>query len=221
MNLVFFLWSSSFTHRLLILVPPVLPPDSWSDWLYQALPRVPLCEARGSAVPGWGSGQVRGLRSVSSVAFCPMVRQQLENLKRLAILFPSCFPNSILLVDRKPPTVYFSVVALDCTQFLSFLLVIERLERARCATARETGVSKVRGSASRSLQSLNYCGRAKKGTACSLWLRMSAGEEIMQFFLELGWIWIHSFRKVARLPKQGNRNLCGVREVATWHPWAF
>ena len=41
------------------------------------------------------------------------------------------------------------------------LLAIERLERARCATARETGVSKVngphsqRGCASRSLQSLN------------------------------------------------------------------
>ena len=31
----------------------------------------------------------------------------------------------------------------DCTQSLSFLLVIERLERARCAAARETGVSKV------------------------------------------------------------------------------
>ena len=31
----------------------------------------------------------------------------------------------------------------DCTQSLSFLLVIERLERARCATARWTGVSKV------------------------------------------------------------------------------
>ena len=27
----------------------------------------------------------------------------------------------------------------DCTQSLSFVLVIERLERARCATARETG----------------------------------------------------------------------------------
>ena len=33
------------------------------------------------------------------------------------------------------------VYTLDCTQSLSFLLVIERLERARCATARENGVS--------------------------------------------------------------------------------
>ena len=33
-------------------------------------------------------------------------------------------------------------------------------------TARETGVSKVDGL--RSLQSLNYCGREPKGTACSL-----------------------------------------------------
>ena len=65
-----------------------------------------------------------------------------------------------------------------------------RLERARCATARETGASEMRNRArdwsergrrpwgsflpilrafgSRSLQSLNYCGREKKGTACSL-----------------------------------------------------
>ena len=43
---------------------------------------------------------------------------------------------------------------------LSFLLVIGRLERARCTTTRETGVSEVdgRADASRSLQSLNYCG---------------------------------------------------------------
>ena len=54
-----------------------------------------------------------------------------------------------------------AVLKLDCTQSLSFLLVLERLDRARCATARETGVS-----ASRSLQSFNYCGREKK--ACSL-----------------------------------------------------
>ena len=33
--------------------------------------------------------------------------------------------------------------ALDYTQSLSFLLVIERLERARCGTGRETGVSDV------------------------------------------------------------------------------
>ena len=33
----------------------------------------------------------------------------------------------------------------DCTQCPSFLFVIERLERARCETARETGVSKVDG----------------------------------------------------------------------------
>ena len=46
----------------------------------------------------------------------------------------------------------------DCTQSLSFLLVIERLARARCVTAHETGVSEVDG---------NYCGREKKGTACS------------------------------------------------------
>ena len=32
-------------------------------------------------------------------------------------------------------------------QSLSFILVIERLERARCATARETGASKVDGRA--------------------------------------------------------------------------
>ena len=77
---------------------------------------------------------------------------------------------------------------------MSFLLVIERLERTIYATARETGVSKEdgraenweekrekketicfvlpphspRGCASRSLQSLNYCGRETKGTACSL-----------------------------------------------------
>ena len=73
----------------------------------------------------------------------------------------------------------------------SFLLVVERLEQARCTTARETGVSEVdgraeekskglqpyffvlpshspRGCASRSLQSLNYCGREKEETACSL-----------------------------------------------------
>ena len=67
------------------------------------------------------------------------------------------------------PLIWF-VQCIDCTQSLSFLLVIERLEWARCATARETGVSKVdgravlpphspRGCASRSLQSLNYCGR--------------------------------------------------------------
>ena len=41
-------------------------------------------------------------------------------------------------VEQKP---------LDWTQSLSFPLVIERLERARCATARETGVSKVDGRA--------------------------------------------------------------------------
>ena len=34
---------------------------------------------------------------------------------------------------------------IDCTQFISFLLEIERLERARCATAGETGVSKADG----------------------------------------------------------------------------
>ena len=50
---------------------------------------------------------------------------------------------------------------IDCTQSLSFLLVIERLKRVRCATARETGVRKVDGRA-------DYCGREKKGTACSL-----------------------------------------------------
>ena len=54
---------------------------------------------------------------------------------------------------------------IDCTQSLSCLLVIERLERARCTIARETAA---RGCASRSLQSLNYCGREKRGTACSL-----------------------------------------------------
>ena len=56
---------------------------------------------------------------------------------------------------------------LDCNSFL----LIERLERARCATARETGVTEShspRGCASRSLQSLNDCGREKKGTAWSL-----------------------------------------------------
>ena len=55
------------------------------------------------------------------------------------------------------------LICLDCKQSLSFLLVIERLERARCTTARETGVSKVdaRGCASRVLQSLNYCGRVQ------------------------------------------------------------
>ena len=36
---------------------------------------------------------------------------------------------------------------LDCTQSLSFLLVLERLERTRWAAARETGVSKVDGRA--------------------------------------------------------------------------
>ena len=77
-------------------------------------------------------------------------------------------------------------------QSLSFLFVIERLRRT---TAFETGVSEVdgrtengeegrekkgtlwffvlpphspRGFASRSLQSLNNCGRKKKGTTCSL-----------------------------------------------------
>ena len=68
--------------------------------------------------------------------------------------------------------------ALNWTQSRCFLLVIERLERARCTTARETGVSEVygraeigkrnRSCASRSLQSLNYCGRKKKVSACSL-----------------------------------------------------
>ena len=37
------------------------------------------------------------------------------------------------------------VYSLQFTQSLSFLLVIERLERARCTTTRETGVSKVDG----------------------------------------------------------------------------
>ena len=46
-------------------------------------------------------------------------------------------------------------MVIDCTHSLSLLLAIERLVRARCAT---------RGCASRSLQSLNYCGREKKGT---------------------------------------------------------
>ena len=78
---------------------------------------------------------------------------------------------------------------LDCTQSL---LVSDRLERARCTTARdwrERGTRprgewgraernkennlffifhSPRGCASRSLQSLSYCGREKKGTACSL-----------------------------------------------------
>ena len=58
---------------------------------------------------------------------------------------------------------------LDRTQSLSFLLVIERLERARCATARfDLPPHSPRGCASSSLQSLNYCGREKKGTARSL-----------------------------------------------------
>ena len=87
-----------------------------------------------------------------------------------------------------------TIICPDCTQSLSFLLEIQRLERARCSTARETGASKLdgrarrmgkrkeyyhdyffvlpphspRGCASLSLQSLNYCGREKKGTACSL-----------------------------------------------------
>ena len=63
-----------------------------------------------------------------------------------------------------------SCVLVDCTQSLSFLLVIERVERATCATAREqTGLSKIDGCAVLgSLQSLNYCEREKTGTACSL-----------------------------------------------------
>ena len=85
---------------------------------------------------------------------------------------------------------------LDCTQPLSFLFVIERLERARCATTRETGVNEVdgraesggegreknylssflpifrAGCASRSLHSLNYCGREKNGAPCSLVLTL-------------------------------------------------
>ena len=48
----------------------------------------------------------------------------------------------------------WSCDVLDCTQSLSVLLVIERLERARCATARETGVSKVDGCAARRCLSL-------------------------------------------------------------------
>ena len=44
--------------------------------------------------------------------------------------------------------------ALDFKQFLSLLLVIERLERARCTTAHETGVSEVDG-------------RAENGKDCS------------------------------------------------------
>ena len=34
-------------------------------------------------------------------------------------------------------------VQIDCTQSLSFHLVIERLEQARCTTARETGVNEI------------------------------------------------------------------------------
>ena len=64
---------------------------------------------------------------------------------------------------------------LDCTQSLSFLLVIEGLERVRCATARETGVSKVdgrephspRGCASRSLQSLITVDEKRKGLSAA------------------------------------------------------
>ena len=47
----------------------------------------------------------------------------------------------------------------DCTQSLSFPFLIERLERARCATARETGVSEVNGRAENGEE-----GREKKGT---------------------------------------------------------
>ena len=42
-------------------------------------------------------------------------------------------------------TVSVTISVLDCTQSLSFLLVVEKLERARCAAAWETGVSEVRG----------------------------------------------------------------------------
>ena len=59
------------------------------------------------------------------------------------------FPNSSPAWVRLPNwgTVLNSWSMLDCTQSISFLLVIERLERTRCATARETGVSKIDGSA--------------------------------------------------------------------------
>ena len=70
---------------------------------------------------------------------------------------------------------------LQCTQSLSFLLVIERLQRTRCTTTRETGVSEVGSRAENGEEgresarlcllvapvSLNYCGREMKGTACS------------------------------------------------------
>ena len=65
-----------------------------------------------------------------------------------------CFICLVTAGDRKPthtdvhPTqAHVNTLAVDCTQPLSFLLVIERLERARCATARETGISKVDGRA--------------------------------------------------------------------------
>ena len=58
----------------------------------------------------------------------------------------------------------------DCTQSISSVLVIGRLERARCTTARETGgpsPHSPRNCAPRLLQSLDDW-REKKGTACSL-----------------------------------------------------
>ena len=42
-------------------------------------------------------------------------------------------------------TVNVTFSVLDCTQSLSFLLVVEKLERARCAAACETGASEMRG----------------------------------------------------------------------------
>ena len=81
---------------------------------------------------------------------------------------PHSTPHSWLLVKLLGRFLKRDVKAsvwVDRTQSLSFLLVIERLERARCATARETGILRA---AAPQLLALNYCGREKKGTAWSL-----------------------------------------------------
>ena len=52
--------------------------------------------------------------------------------------------NDSQQIDRISLATLFRL-PVDFTQPVSFLLAIERLERARCTTARETGVSEVDG----------------------------------------------------------------------------
>ena len=86
------------------------------------------------------SPEVRTCMVFSS--YCTHVKQCKDEMTQSPRLDVKPLIFVITAIRGKP--VY---VLLGCTQSLSFLLVIGRLERARCATARETGVSQVEGSA--------------------------------------------------------------------------